>query len=576
MAKKSKALQSQQDVPFFGTSLINPVRAGLNVDLTINQRFMGKGAPVTSFGNKVVDDLESDIFWTLYLWKFGLKQVPPEDREANRALLEWLMNDPNFQQIRGTYINHQISAAATSYELTQKLLDMQGVGEGLNGMGQAENMEDQADDLDKKADKQERGQNQPDEDDEDSEGDPEDNDDEEQDGEGGGSGSDDEESEGDDDQDGNGSGDSDDEDEQDEDSQGENQKPKPRQTPQQMRDQAEKLRNQAQQKRQQAQKQLEQALGGQFNTMMRANAANQANEFGQEVQDFLSYWGFEEGDGIELDIQEIRRLMQMLGEKSISQLSSYLGRVRDVALSVLRGRSQLQVMIDSVGITDDIFDLFPEEQALLSSAVSPEMRQYYIRKFIEDGGMMGFTKTSEAKSEGAFICGVDESGSMNGYVSGEETTRNIIAKALALGLARAAAMNQQQFYMIGFGSYNQITDIVTEHSQPSELLRWGTHQFGGGTEFNGALNVMMDIFDNMEEKDKQSADLLMITDGQADVDDRTFFRVHDAFEKYGVRLHVLLIGNDSMNTLEGMAQTVIQFDRIDNIAATLASAFYLT
>ena len=568
--KKNKQLTSGGDAPFFGASLINPVRAGLNIDLTVNQRFMGKGAPVTSFDNPVIDDLQSDVFWSMYLWKFAVKDVPPEGREANRALFDWLRLDPNFDRMRGTYINHPISAAAVSYELTQRLLeDMPSVGEGLGEMGEAENMENQADDLEQQADDRQADDGNVEN------GDDEQDEDGDEDGSGDGEQDEDDDYEHDYHTDPDGNEDGDDEDEQEQEQQGKGGQGKSKMTPDQMRDKAQDLREKAQQKREQAQQKLEQALGGQFNSMMRANATNQADEFGQEVQDFLGYWGFEEGDGIELDINEIRRLMAMLGEKSIAQLSGFLGRVRDVALSVLKGRSQMQVVIDSVGLTDDIFDMFADQQALLSTATPDNVRQYYIHKFIEQGGMMGFTRVSEAKNEGAFICGVDESGSMETFVSQEETTRSIIAKALSLGLARAASVNGQQFYMIGFGTSNEITDIVSERSKPSELLGWAMHSFGGGTEFNGAMNVMMDIFDNMEETDKQSADLLMITDGQATVDDHTFFRFRDSKEKYGMRLHVLLIGSGSTHSLEDIADTVIPFDRIDNIAAVLASAFYL-
>lgn len=554
------------------SKLINPVRAGLNVDLTVNQRFMGKGMPVTSFGNPVIDDLECDVVWMLYLWKYNLR-TPPEGREANRALLDWLMADPFFQQMRGTYINHGISAAAAGYEITKRLIDdMQGVGNGLQGMGEAEQMEDEADDLEQQADSEENGE---DEQQQSSSGDEEGD----EDGEGDGGGYDE------DDWDDGGSdpeeddwGDGDDGDWNDNlDDDKDNEPKQDNRTPEQKRQDAQDLRNQAEKKRQQAEKQLEQALGSNFSSMLRANALNQGNEFGQEVQDFLSSWGFEEGQGIDLDVEEIRRLMSMLGERNIAQLTATIGRVKDVALQVLRGRSQMQVVIDSTGYTLDVSDMFLDQQALLTDVLGEDVRQHFISEMMRNGGMLGYTRVNEARSEGSFISGVDESGSMSSYVGGEQpTSRSIVAKALSLGLARAAKMNGQEFYMFGFAeSSYSVTDLISDRSLPSEMLKFATHNTGGGTDFNVALNTCMDIFDAQEEKDKLSSDLLMITDGEAEVGDDVFLRVMDAKEQYGVRLHLLLIGGSSMESIEGLADTIIQFDSLDNVAEKLAQAFWL-
>jgi uncharacterized protein with von Willebrand factor type A (vWA) domain len=80
----------------------------------------------------------------------------------------------------------------------------------------------------------------------------------------------------------------------------------------------------------------------------------------------------------------------------------------------------------------------------------------------------------------------------------------------------------------------------------------------------------------MEEKEKLSSDLLMITDGEAEVNDHTYWRVNDAKEKFGLRLHVLMVGGSRYyRSLEDVADTIIHFDNLDNVADTLARAFWL-
>lgn len=582
--------------------IINPVSAGLNVALTVNQRFAAKGAPITSFDNPVIDDLERDIFWSMYLWQFDMLDTPPEGREGNRVLFEWLLHDPNYLGMRGQYANRLVSAAATSYEMTKTILDnMPNVASSMQGMGEAENLEDEADNLDQQADNQEgKGDNPDDQEDEDEDqdnengsgdgdgegddqqdGDSDADEDEDEEGSGGGYGDDDEEGEGED-EDGGG---------------GEDEDEEPQESPEELREQAEQKREEARQKRQQAQQQLEKALGGEYANMMRANAVKEGQDFGDEVGAFLSYWGFEEGQGLQLSIEEIRKLMELLGKKNITDLTILMGRVHSIAREVLRGRADINIMIDSYGITSDVQDMSVDQQALLSTSVPDRLRRYYIEQFLRQGGMPGYTRTSEARNEGAFLGAVDESSSMEtplDYSTKGSPNRNIVAKALALGLARAARENDQPFSLIGFSSQGQISGVgrlmhgsgsvrpVTEKSTLSELLTWGTENFNGGTDFDSPLTLLMDLFEGMDEEARRGADLLFITDGQATVNENTFGRFMYLKELWGLRLHLLLIGDepigvDSINSyyrnshsIVEMADSTIEFTNLDNIAAQIA------
>jgi hypothetical protein len=578
-----------------GAPVVNPVRPGLNIDLTVNQRFYVQGAPLDTFFNDTLDTLQADVFLTLFLWSFQMHDVPPAGYEANRMLLEFLMSDPNYAGMRGQYANRRISAAATAYEVTKTLLEnMPSVADGMQELDEANELDNKADGLDGRTRSRNRRQDDEDEqdDDEDDEGDSDQQDDEENDDWR------DEDGQGYPNEDDEFDGQQDEGDEQDEDEQDDPQSQRQRQL-------ADNLRNQAQQKRDKAQQQIEKALNSGMAEGMRANAVQEGSDEGDKVAAFLSYWGIDEGDTTELSMEELRQLMALLGDRNIINLTMLMGRVRGIAREVLRGRASMDVMIDNYGLTQNILDMSPDQQALLSTAVPEEYRAYYINKFLRDGGLPGYVQTTQAASEGMFLAAVDESESMNHPIKGgyradmkkntpeENIFRSIYAKAIALGLAQTAKDNGQAYGMISFSTERQLAGVnekdyrkhgnayerikllpVTHKSPVLDLLRWAVHFFNGGTDFNCPLNELMDTFEKMDDVDKRGADLLFITDGQADVSEETRERFAYLKEQWGVRLHLFLIGDDEIPDIADMSDSVISFTNLNEVAVQIAAQLW--
>lgn len=124
-----------------------------------------------------------------------------------------------------------------------------------------------------------------------------------------------------------------------------------------------------------------------------------------------------------------------------------------------------------------------------------ERQALNIRKFDEDP--MG---------RGPVVVVVDESGSMRG-------TEIIMAKALALTLARLARQDKRWIYFVGFADIGQENHLCMPHDEwdEGELMNWIEHFFGGGTDFD----VLYHISQRWNEMDAPvgKTDVVFITDG---------------------------------------------------------------
>lgn len=558
---------------------IDTVSPTIQHDLTPGQKVTGLNVPLQSFGNSVIDDMHRDLFWAIYLANSNLKQTPPEGRESVRGLLEWVLSDPNFKANMMSMCNLKVSSASAAYVLVEQLLNMPEVQQSMNGFGKAENMEDQADELDQQAQDQMNGDGDGEDEDQDGDGsenqsgnaqDGQDEDDSTQDpseddlDEQGGSVSDSDDWDGEqDDKDANGQGSCQDEQEL------------PEMTPEQMQAQADKLRQQAQDIRQKAEQMLDELTGnetkaGQFG---RAGAVKTGADFGDNVAGFLSSWGIDEGKGLMLSPEQILEIMKAFSSTGIASLTALIGRIYGVASETLRGRAPVQVVAEDAGYTKDILSMHPAERYKLTAGYPG--RHQAIEDWLKRG-LGGITKTMQSVREGNFVCFVDGSGSMDTQEQGG--TREQIAKALALGLSKAAIENGQEIMLATFGNHGELTDLVDNRTSFEKRLEWATFMFDGGTSFDFALEKMMDLIDGMDEQERYRSDLVIITDGEAGISEYTKERLLQLKDQYGVRLFCLMIGGGSYIRYDDIIEVsdkIIRFDSVDHVAQVLSESLWV-
>lgn len=520
--------------------LIKPISAFMNVKLSASASFSGARAPLSDFENEAVNDLQRDLFWVLYQFRFDLLENPPQDREVTRMLLDFVLLDPLFDTKRFLLIGRQVSSAAAAYTLTTELLEDPQVGGAMGMMGKAERNEQKADDLEQpqpsRSNDEEQGEGQDSYDDDQDQQQEEDTNDY--------SGSDIEE-------------------------------PMSQQEREQM---AQELREESQELREEARARMERSLSSALSSMKRSGAVREAMKTAEEIGNFLSSWGLEEGQGLELSIEEIRELMKMMSVPGLSNLTQLMGRVHGTALAVIHGRPPAQVVVETGGCTRKLHDVYRSDLAFLSQRSPQGIRNEYLKRYLS-GGLSGLMRTSQAKTEGAFLWAVDGSSSMEGMIpvgdaTSKEVSCHVVAKSLSLGLCRAAKDNGQKFGMFSFSSGGQLSDIVTQDSPLSDLLRFAAFDFNGGTDFDMAMTRLMDLFEALDDEDKLQADIGITTDGQGRVREDVIERLLYIKERWKCRFHMLLIGDASNKSLEPLADNVLQFTSLQDIAEVLSRAIW--
>jgi uncharacterized protein with von Willebrand factor type A (vWA) domain len=161
------------------------------------------------------------------------------------------------------------------------------------------------------------------------------------------------------------------------------------------------------------------------------------------------------------------------------------------------------------------------------------------------------------KKRGPVIAIVDTSGSMDG-------APEILAKALILSIVRIMLKKDRDVKVILFSSIDQTIEIelTKKTKMANEFLNFISCSFGGGTDFNTALNAGVK---SLEEKKWESADILFLTDGLSQVTDQALIKKWEAVKnKNDARIFTILFGNDSAGGIEKISEEVYVFTSCDD------------
>jgi uncharacterized protein with von Willebrand factor type A (vWA) domain len=308
----------------------------------------------------------------------------------------------------------------------------------------------------------------------------------------------------------------------------------------------------------QASARMEQRIEQKQMQAVRAAAVKEAEEGGEEVAAQLSAWGMEDGDPSEVDPEQVAEALAQLGEDEIVEITAMMGKAKGVAMKHASKRSNFEVVTTDGGYTKKFMDLFPMERMKLSPKAPRAARAKAMLDYV-DHGALGLVKSSEPKYRGTIVLGIDGSGSMGG-------DRNVLAKALSLGMFAAAEANEQEFAAFIFGSRREQSEPITQDTPAPERMAFALKIFGGGTNFDAALRRAYEIVADLE--DPTSADVVLITDGEAGIDEDTK-ALHDRMKlEHGTRFIALLVDNASAYAdVREVADAVISLATRSDIAS---------
>ena len=243
--------------------------------------------------------------------------------------------------------------------------------------------------------------------------------------------------------------------------------------------------------------------------------------------------------------RELSKLLEKLPQ--LKDLVERLGRCHSLMGEkvwdpTVHGKSE----VFSVERSGDIERLLPGELVQLGY---PSTKYLFYAKLADKSLLTyelrgeGWTQPEREERGPVVIC-IDTSGSMSGL---PET----IAKAVSLAVTKEANSQLRSVHLILFGSRNETKEFTFNKSENAvqSLMDFLNLSFGGGTDFDSALNVAVG---KLKDEEFKLADVLFITDGYGEI-----ANAQDEIERIkknqGTRIFTLLVESDDFDATNSIS-----------------------
>ena len=298
-------------------------------------------------------------------------------------------------------------------------------------------------------------------------------------------------------------------------------------------------------------------------------AAAQAADQARDEAAFMRAWGIGPGELERMDFATRARLAERLRSGRLAQYARLIGRFRQMA-AAQRARRVENVPGEVVGIElgSDISRLIPAE---LASLAVPGMREEFISRLADSRALVYAQRGETHAGQGAIICCVDCSHSMSYPVAGAGISGEAWAKAFALSLLDQARAEKRDFAGILFSSAGEVKVFRLPAGQATKIadvIEFGEHFFGGGTDFETPLTVAMQILaGQFDDKGVEHGDIALITDGICDVSQDWMRIWQDARARLGFRCFGIRIGTPAGSILDALSDNVRAIEDLTDLTA---------
>lgn len=312
--------------------------------------------------------------------------------------------------------------------------------------------------------------------------------------------------------------------------------------------QAEALMNQSQAHADKASEVVDKAQQSTLRQASMNAAARQAAEKGKEVAEAMSGWGMGPGSVTQYDPANALEFLKK-NTGNVAKIARLAGRMRGFAMSAKASKVPMLTGTE-VGLTANLLRVFPTELALLHPSAPASLRAEQMGRLVETG-LLGYRPQNDGEERGPFVAAVDDSPSMWG-------ARQVVAKAIALGVAQTAKSEGRPYYLISFASDPDTVTVISDKDSWQDHIAWASASQSGGTDFDMALQLAMGLLGDLDK-----ADCLFISDGEAGVSRSSAdaWRLFSA--DHGARLFYVPVGSGGMIDIERLADRVFQVGDLD-------------
>lgn len=282
-----------------------------------------------------------------------------------------------------------------------------------------------------------------------------------------------------------------------------------------------------------------------------AEAVRQAREEARgekaQIDALIGGLGYGTGPGQEnrLSPQEALALADAVRENPVLQkVAELAGRAKVVAAARQKDRTREVVEQSDVEVGSDLASLVSSELLLYRRS-----RLEFLRRFAEGELLQYAREGKERLGRGPIVVCIDTSGSMR--------HKDPEAKAVMAALLAIAKKQKRAFVVVNFSNAGVCS--VFEYPKPrlmraGDLVRMVELFYGGGTDFQTPLDKALDIIKKSEFK---NADIIFITDGDASVSEN--WLKNFLAEKKKRRFRVVAVNIGGYNTtLRKFADQVVE------------------
>lgn len=306
--------------------------------------------------------------------------------------------------------------------------------------------------------------------------------------------------------------------------------------------------------------------GGPLPTGVRAavhRALKQAAKDTGDLVDALAAWGTNPGELQTLplgDRMAIAKQLQKLDK--LRQIAAWIGRIRRTAKGLESRRVEpAHGEIHRVTQGRDLAHALPGELGLWALPSTKRLAQVrYVEGSLQTYGFRGRDRVAM----GPLVVTLDLSGSTAGEVE-------VWEKAVAAALVLEAARTRRPARVTAFSSAMPLErwDFplgLSSAERFQRLIAMATCWLGGGTDWNQPIRAALDI---LAEPTWQAADLVLLTDGEAELEPAVQADVLAA-EARGLRLLSVLVGRGvSPDTVVDWSTQVLTVEPTREVAATI-------
>jgi uncharacterized protein with von Willebrand factor type A (vWA) domain len=264
------------------------------------------------------------------------------------------------------------------------------------------------------------------------------------------------------------------------------------------------------------------------------------------------------------DVDEKVRLAALLKKnEKLRRLGVMAGRMRRIAMIKRRTRSRhARDEVCDVERGNDLGRVLPSELVKLTD---PALALDFARGFVERTLAQYRLHGRERQGRGPVVVLIDSSGSMEGE-------REVWSKAVGLALLQLAVADKRLCRIVQFDDGVRRTDDFAPGKVEGRMVMEAMAPFfGGGTDFEEPLTKAMEAI--KDDGGLKQADVILITDGEAEVSDAFRASWAEARRKHEVTVFAVAIGGDMPAVLNQIADRVLGLNDLADDEAALQTLF---